>query len=252
MMSFELPEITRTVSYKAPSRGGLFIDATTANVGYVTAGYVGRVSGYNRLKFQVRRGDKAYNYDFHYKPTQYPINMGSGEYRFRIMENVKGNQYKEVMCIMRFVNLRSKFVPFTVPNVYCNYQIPGPCVSKARSLCAKCETEIDALKAVTKWVAGNVSYDYEKAKSLASSKGYEPDPQKTLKERKGICFDYASLAAAMLRAVGIPCRVVTGYVDNIYYHSWISAYANGRWHRVDPTSMAVGHKFNEYRNRYVY
>ena len=92
----------------------------------------------------------------------------------------------------------------------------------------------------------------EKAKTLASSKGYEPDPQKTLKERKGICFDYASLAAAMLRAVGIPCRVVTGYVDNNYYHSWISAYANGRWHRVDPTSMAVGHKFNEYRNRYVY
>lgn len=49
----------------------------------------------------------------------------------------------------------------------------------------------------------------------------------------GICFDYASLGAAMLRSVGIPARIVTGYVSpNDFYHAWIMVYIDGTWHTV--------------------
>ena len=252
MTAFSLPDATRTISYRSPQKGGLFIDATTAGMGYVTSGYIGSGSAYNRLKFQVRNGERVYNYDLPLTPTQFPVNMGNGVYRFRVMENVEGNQYVEVMCVRRIVKLKNAFAPYLVPNVYCDYKVPGPCVTRARALCAKCNTELEALDVVGKWVAGHVSYDYEKAKRLSKSTGYVPDPQQTLKERKGICFDYASLTAAMLRAVDIPCRVVTGYVDDGFYHAWVSAYVNGRWRRRDPTMMAVGQGFSEYKNRYVY
>lgn len=252
MTAFSLPDTVRVATYKAPTKGGLFIDATTANQGYVTAGYVGDKSGYDRLKFQVRRDGNVYNYDFSYKPVQYPVNMGSGTYLFRIMERVEGNRYAEVMCVSKTVKLRSPYVPYTVPNVFCNYDTSGPCVKKARTLCAKCKTEVEALDAVSGWVARNVAYDYDKARKLASSTGYVPNPATTLRTKKGICFDYASLTAAMLRSVGVPCRVVTGYIDGGYYHSWVSAYADGRWRRRDPTMMAANTKSSTYRNRFIY
>lgn len=50
----------------------------------------------------------------------------------------------------------------------------------------------------------NVSYDNDKTYNLKQATGYVPNPDKTLTSKKGICFDYASLGAAMLRSVGIP------------------------------------------------
>ena len=69
----------------------------------------------------------------------------------------------------------------------------------------------------------------------------------------GICFDYASLAAAMLRSLGIPCKLITGYVGESTYHAWNSFYLENEgwitaeirvsanhWQRVDITFAAGG------------
>lgn len=57
-----------------------------------------------------------------------------------------------------------------------------------------------------------------------------PNPDETLASRSGICFDYASLAAAMLRSLGIPCQVITGYVGpESLYHAWNMVYIDGSW-----------------------
>lgn len=69
--------------------------------------------------------------------------------------------------------------------------------------------------------------------------------------REGFCEHYASALAFMLRAGGIPARVVTGYlggesgVDNEYLivrqydaHAWVQAWLPDRgWVRLDPTAM---------------
>ena len=56
----------------------------------------------------------------------------------------------------------------------------------------------------------------------------------TLASGTGICFDYASLGAAMLRSLGIPCQVITGYVspDDVY-HAWNMVYIDGEWISVE-------------------
>src|SRR6266571_2230917 len=72
--------------------------------------------------------------------------------------------------------------------------------------------------------------------------------------KAGFCEHFASAFAFLIRAAGIPARVVTGYqggelntVDRIVTvrqtdaHAWTEVFLNGRgWTRVDPTAAAVG------------
>jgi hypothetical protein len=59
-----------------------------------------------------------------------------------------------------------------------------------------------------------------------------------LRHRTGDCSEYAVLAAALSRAVGIPSRVVSGIVHTdgrFAYHMWIEVWAGGGWFALDPT-----------------
>ena len=80
--------------------------------------------------------------------------------------------------------------------------------------------------------------------------GYIPDIDNTMKTKKGICFDYASLMAAMLRSQNIPTKLVVGYSGDAY-HAWISVYLHEsgwidniiefdgkNWSLIDPTLAA--------------
>ena len=68
--------------------------------------------------------------------------------------------------------------------------------------------------------------------------------------RKGFCEHYASSFVMLMRYVGIPARVVTGYqggqlapdgqsweVRQLDAHAWSEVYLNGKWKRIDPTAM---------------
>ena len=84
--------------------------------------------------------------------------------------------------------------------------------------------------------------------------GYLSDPDSTMSTGKGICFDYAVLAAAMLRSQGIPTKMVFGYVaPNGIYHAWNMFYTKETgwvtvsfsvnketWTRLDLTFSANG------------
>ena len=61
------------------------LDVSCLDQGYVAVSAVSNM----RLKFQVVHDDATYNYDLPNDgtPTLYPINMGSGQYRFRVMQN---------------------------------------------------------------------------------------------------------------------------------------------------------------------
>ena len=65
---------------------------------------------------------------------------------------------------------------------------------------------------------------------------------------RGVCQDFAHVALALLRAVGLPARYVSGYLHPIVdaevgdatageSHAWVEYWA-GDWIAVDPTSLA--------------
>jgi hypothetical protein len=75
-----------------------------------------------------------------------------------------------------------------------------------------------------------------------------------LRSKTGYCEYYASGLTVMLRAVGVPARIVGGYLGGEYNsagnyylvrqstaHTWVEAYLDGQgWVRLDPTPQGDG------------
>lgn len=268
--AYAIPELRLSGfdSGQAETEGAVSADFSGLSNGYVA---VSAVSD-KRLKFQVIRDSETYNYDLpgDGTPTVYPLNMGDGEYTFRVMENVSEDKYAQLWKRTEQVAMADEFEPFLRPSQMVNYTADSQCVALARSLAADCTDDVAVVSAVYDYLVEHVAYDEEKAKTVQS--GYLPDPDDTLKTGMGICFDYAALAAAMLRSVGIPCKMITGYVDpEEIYHSWDMIYlqnqgwitveikvSSDNWKRIDTTFAAGGvdsSRLNDdglYTQRYVY
>ena len=102
----------------------------------------------------------------------------------------------------------------------------------ANEICADCDTDEEKVKAIYEWMIRNFEYDYE----------CEPIVQcfnvrKTLSARKGICYDFSHLFAALCRSQNIPCYVVDGDKrDNAqYHHTWNRVCFDGSWWDIDVT-----------------
>jgi transglutaminase-like putative cysteine protease len=68
-----------------------------------------------------------------------------------------------------------------------------------------------------------------------------PSAVDVLEHKVGDCNEHAVLAAALLRAAGVPARLAVGVVyfeGRFYYHAWLEVYY-GRWMAVDPLSGQI-------------
>lgn len=76
--------------------------------------------------------------------------------------------------------------------------------------------------------------------------------------RQGFCEHYASSFVMLMRYVGIPARVVTGYqggqlapdaksweVRQLDAHAWTEVFINQQWQRIDPISMIAPQRIDE-------
>ena len=226
------------------------IDTSSLSEGYVAVS----ATSETRLKFQVIKDEDTYTYDLPADgtPAVFPLQGGSGSYRFRVMENVIEQKYSELWSVTADAVLQDEFQPFLRPSTYVSYRADSACVRKASELAAGAATEMDLVNAVYDYICSNISYDRDKATSVKS--GYLPDPDETLQTGKGICFDYAALAAAMLRSQGIPTKMIFGYVaPKDLYHAWNMFYTDetgwvtvgfeadaDTWNRIDLTFASSG------------
>ena len=226
------------------------LDVSCLDQGYVAVSAVSDM----RLKFQVIKDETTYNYDLPSDGTPgiFPLQGGNGSYRFRVMENVVDKKYSELYSFTCDVRMQDEFQPFLRPSTYINYTRDSACVRKAAELAAGCSDELGLVSAVYNFVCSQVTYDREKAATVKS--GYLPVPDETMNSGKGICFDYAALAASMLRSQGIPTKMIFGYVaPQGLYHAWNMFYTpqsgwvtvsfevrGENWTRMDLTFSANG------------
>ncbi|MCH5203229.1 MAG: transglutaminase domain-containing protein [Oscillospiraceae bacterium] len=152
----------------------------------------------------------------------FPLSCGSGTYTFYVFEIIEGNNALTPFPQTVNITITNNIKPYTYPNRYVYYSKNSNCVQKAAELCAGKTSDIDKISAIFLYISGNISYDYQLAATV--QKGYIPNPDSTLRSKKGICFDYASLMAAMLRSQGIPTRLVIGYASPDIYHAWNEIY----------------------------
>jgi len=90
------------------------------------------------------------------------------------------------------------------------------------------------LEGVSSWVGTRLAY-------VPGSSLPTDGAVRTLLAREGVCRDYAHLCAALLRASGVPARIVSVYapgLDPMDFHAVCEAAIDGMWCVVDATALA--------------
>lgn len=264
--SYSAPAPAPKAHYQAPVYKGSAFHADHArgegdvllDLEHTSQGYIGvSVVSDARIKLVVSMGEdqsEKYNVPSDGTPVIFPLQMGDGTYTFQVMKNVKDKTYARIYMVDSEVKLEDEFQPFLRPNAYADYNEDSECVLLAAQLAAEAEDELGVVAAVYDYVCSHIVYDNEKAKAVQKTIGYMPVLDETLESGKGICFDYASLAAGMLRSQGIPTKVVFGDVSpNDVYHAWNMFYTEKTgwvtvgfevkkdgWTRLDLTFSANG------------
>lgn len=248
------------------------IDASNTNQGYIMLKFKSDTD--KKIKVQINKDGDTYTYDL---PTDgsysvLPLTQGDGVYKVKVFENVVSSQYALAYQKSITVKLENEYLPFLYPNQYVNFTKESQTVKKAEELAKDAQDELEVVSTIYNYVINNFDYDYDKAQTVKS--GYLPDVDNILKTKKGICFDYTAVMCCMLRSLGIPTKLVIGYMGNIY-HAWISVYIkdigwvnniiqfDGKdWKLMDPTLDATSNsdkdvikKINEgvnYKEKYAY
>ncbi len=228
------------------------IDASNASEGYVMVAYLGDATKV-RMLIETPAGN-TYNYlmDLDGQYDVYPLSEGSGTYRIGVYENLHDDQYAMAFSQSVNVTLKDEYSMYLYPNAYVNFDGSSTAVAEGVSLAEGADNDLDVVTNVYHYIIKNISYDYDKAKTVQS--GYVPDVDDTLATGKGICFDYASLMGTMLRSQGIPTRLEIGYAGT-EYHAWVSVYIedvgwiddiiefDGKsWELMDPTLASYAKK----------
>ena len=228
------------------------IDYSNAKDGYVMVKWTGEAV---KVAVQVMGPSNPEKYTYYPRTDGnydvLPLSDGNGTYQFVVCKNVSGTKYAQALSASITVRLDNSLAPFLRPNQYVNYSSGSQAVKKAQELVKDAKDNLSKVKVVYNWVVTNLSYDYDKAKTVKS--GYLPDVDKVMREKKGICFDYAALMSSMLRSQGVPVKLVVGYTSTGEYHAWINVwseesgwmdsviYFDGKtWKLMDPTFASTG------------
>lgn len=105
-------------------------------------------------------------------------------------------------------------------------------VELADEICGDSDTDEEKVKAIYKWMIHNFEYVYECNPIIQYF-----NVCKTLSSRKGVCYDFSHLFAALCRSQNIPCYVVDGtpYDPEMDCHTWNRVYFDGAWCDMDIT-----------------
>ncbi len=229
------------------------IDISNKDKGYITVFYEGD-NQKPKMQAYFGGGTDPYTYNLaNGEGEVFPLSQGDGRYKIEIHENIEGTRYSQLFSGVVEVEQEDEFLPFLYPNQYVDFTKDSEAVAAGAQIAEGAVTELDVVRNIYNYIADNIAYDYDKAELAASGglAGYLPDIDETLETKKGICFDYAALATAMLRTQRIPTKLVIGYSGE-YYHAWIKVYSEetgwvdaiefygDEWQLLDPTFAATG------------
>jgi len=185
-------------------------------------------TGGTQYKYDIPKGNVDINI---------PLTQGNGEYKLILCRNISGTKYAVVQTVSVTQRLSSDNDAFLSSNLIIDWNTTNEAIKKAQELAKKGGSK--KIKYIYDFVVKNYSYDYDKANNIneiAKYSQYIPNIKKIYTDKKGICYDYSVLLASMLRSVGVPTKVVTGYTVNAtVYHAWNNVYDNSKWNVIDAT-----------------
>lgn len=119
-------------------------------------------------------------------------------------------------------------LPLTLPSRYCE---SDELHHLALDIASGHAPGYDQAEAIRAWIQANFEYKYGASDATTSA-------VESIKQKQGVCRDFAHVGIALCRALDLPARMVVGYLnglDPMDQHAWYEAYLNGRWYTFDPT-----------------
>ena len=186
----------------ASAANGTTIDTTNAKYGFVTVNYTSNA----KLKVGIQYGSEKVSY-------------------YRVVTSKKVN-----------AKIENAYAPYLIATTDVQFTSGDDVCKKAAELCKDVKTDMDKVIAIYNYIAGHYTYDTKLANDITAGKvsKYIPDTAATLNSNKGICYDLASLFAAMCRSQNIPCTLTKGYAGSSY-HAWNKVNVDGSWYQIDLT-----------------
>ena len=242
----------------------VLVDYSNTSQGYIMAET--KTENHKRIKVMLVKDDEKYTYDLNKENEYevYPLNMGDGEYTIKVYENMHDDEYVLLFSFETDVELENELLPSLYPNQVVDYDENTLCIQKSFDIVKNDKTNKERVKDIYNWVIKNIKYDWDKLDEI--KKEYTlPNLDDIYENKKAICFDYAAIVTAMLRAQHIPTKLLTGTIDD-GYHAWIEVYdeddgwvkvdddcVSGEWKTMDPTYDALNEKYEgEYKIIYSY
>ncbi len=234
------------------------IDWSTADKGYVRVKVNEQLTAYTRCTVRWYE-EETEEYESHNQSKQYaipeskwtniPLTGNTKEYAISIDQGMNEEEFKTLENADLRPMLWARFTgkPIDENALWLlsygkvDYENAPEVCAKAQELTKDCKTDAEKITVIFEYVAKTIKYDqprYEKiiADTIAKRTGEKgpSDPlleerqtlSETMSSKKGICDDYANLMAAMLRSIGIPCKVCVGPV---YTGRIIKNYSDDGW-----------------------
>ncbi|MGI6084445.1 MAG: transglutaminase-like domain-containing protein [Acetivibrionales bacterium] len=232
-------------SYAAADQYNNF-DNSRSELGTVGARYV--PSAQKRVKTRVQNNMDKYDYDLFGRDNfeYFPLQLGDGEYKISIFENITGNRYRQVKAQNIKAAIKNILDVFRASIQTVNWNPDMEIIKKAGELTKDLMTDKEKIVTIYNFVVDTFSYDYNKINNINTT--YVPDIEQIYIDKKGICYDYSAVFAAMLRSQNIPSKLIKGYSDLVDgYHAWNEVYLadENRWIVIDTTYDSVLKKSNK-------
>ncbi len=209
---------------------------------------------YTNYKVQVKKDDKKYNYNIFDNDEVFPLQMGSGNYKVTVYKRKSGNRYTSVMTESANLDLKENQVYLQSVQVI-DWNDKCKAIKLAKELSLDKTQDEERFREIYAQIIETIKYDdYATMNKKARNTRYLPVLDTTIDKKRGICYDYSSLMAGMLRSLGIPTKMqhgifkdkdgnmVTGGDGKPLKHAWNEVLLNGKWIVIDSTNEAVDYK----------
>ena len=258
---FDYGETFRKPQVMTPELGREYVveGYVTVNIGNVSRGYF-KVKHETDVEALVQITSLNYdqpdffNLEGNNEWEVFPLTRGDGVYTIQILEHYADRVFTVVFSHDVYVSLENQHYPFLYPSRYVNFNEYSAAVVLASRLAGQASSDLEIVQFIYDYITTNISFDLDFALAVYSGIVLEhtPDVDATLAAGTGICFDFAVLAAAMLRSQNIPTRLEIGYVLGIF-HAWVAVYVPGvdwglaahpvadGWGLLDPTTTAANY-----------
>jgi transglutaminase-like putative cysteine protease len=222
-----------SLGYAAEKNYAAMFDNSKSNLGIIGVSYG---VGDKKVKLVVEKGQSKYTYNLKGddQTESFPLQLNDGNYKVSILENISGTSYKTVAVTNVDVKVEDKQKVFLNSIQLIEWNDSMKAIEKAKELTKDLKTDEEKIAVIHKYIIESVRYDYDKISNLKYD--YLPNIESTYTTNKGICYDYSSLFAGMLRSIGIPTKLIKGNTKNAQgFHAWNEVYVNEKWMIVDTT-----------------